>query len=237
MNVKKKNGKRNLIIGIISIIVVVLALFGYFLYTDLKQEDILRKEVSTLASKDITKDRYDGSIKTRGDYAVVEKAIKNYLDEYAVTCQSVLKIMEDTTLINMLSAENYKKDGPDFKASKGYLNDVKTKLNKELNRLTTMTSSKEIMKNIEDKHLDKYYTDLYKELMLNGIAEKDFEEAKGYLETASQRVNNLLDVEDKVINLLVSNKNKWKIQNDKIVFDEVNTLNQYNELIKQVSQK
>ena len=237
MNVKKKNGKRNLIIGIISIVVVVLALFGYFLYTDLKQEDILRKEVSTLASKDITKDRYDGSIKTRGDYAVVEEAIKNYLDEYAVTCQSVLNIMEDKTLINMLSAENYKKDGPDFKTSQKYLNDTKTKLNKELNRLTTMTSSDEIMKNIEDKHLDKYYTDLYKELMLNGIAEKDFEEAKGYLETASQRVNNLLDVEDKVINLLVSNKGKWKIQNDKIVFDEVNTLNQYNELIKQVSQK
>lgn len=237
MNVKKKNGKRNLIIGIISIVVVVLALFGYFLYTDLKQEDILRKEVSTLASKDITKDRYDGSIKTRGDYAVVEEAIKNYLDEYAITCQSVLKIMEDKTLINMLSAENYKKDGPDFKTSQKYLNDTKTKLNKELNRLTTMTSSDEIMKNIEDKHLDKYYTDLYKELMLNGIAEKDFEEAKGYLETASQRVNNLLDVEDKVINLLVSNKGKWKIQNDKIVFDEVNTLNQYNELIKQVSQK
>ncbi len=235
MNVKKRKVKRNVIIGIVFIFVVILSLFGYFLYTDLKQEDILREEIKTLASKEITKDRYNSSVKTRGDYAVVEKAIKDYLDEYAVTCQSVLKIMDDKTLINMLSAENYKNDGPDFNTSKKYLSDTKTKLNEELDRLTTMTSSEEIMKNIEEKHLDKYYNDLYKELMLNGIAEKDFENAKGYLETASERVNNLLNTEEEVINLLVANKGKWKIQNDKIVFDEVNTLNAYNELIKKVA--
>lgn len=235
MNVKKKKVKRNVIIGFTACVLVILALFGYFLYTDLKQEDILREEISTLVNKDITKDRYDSNIKTRGDYAVVEKEIKSYLDEYAVTCQSVLKIMDDKTLINMLSADNYQKDGPDFNSSKKYLSDTKSKLNKDLGRLTTMTSSKEIMKNIEAKKLDKYYVDLYRELMLNGIAEKDFENAKSYLESASARVNNLLNVEEQVINLLVANKGKWKIQNDKIVFDEVNTLNQYNELIKKVA--
>lgn len=236
MNVKKKSVKRNVIIGVVFVFVLILTLFGYFLYTDLKQEDILREEVSTLTKKDITKDRYDSNIKTRGDYAVVEKAIKSYLDEYATTCQSVLKIMENKKLINMLSAENYQKDGPDFNTSKKYLSDTKTELNKDLDRLTAMTSSEEIMKNIEDKHLDTYYNDLYKELMLNGIAEKDFESAKGYLETASKRVNNLLNVEEAVINLLITNKGKWKIQDDKIVFDEVNTLNQYNELINKVAQ-
>lgn len=235
MNVKKKNVKRNVIIVVIALFIIVLALLGYFLYTDLKQEDILREEISTLTSKDITKDRYNSSTKTRGDYAVVEKAIKDYLDEYAVTCQRVLAIMEDKTLINMLSASNYQKDGPDFNSSKKYLKDTKTKLNEDLDRLTTMTSSKEIMKHIEECKLDKYYTDLYRELMLNGIAEKDFETAKDYLESASERVNNLLNVEEEVINLLVTNKGKWKIQNDKIVFDEVNTLNRYNELIKKVA--
>lgn len=235
MNVKKRKVKRNVIIGVIALILIIVALFGYLLYTDLKQEDILREEISTLTDKDITKDRYDGTIKTRRDYAVVEKAIKNYLDEYAVTCQSVLKIMDDDTLINMLSAENYKNDGPDFTKSKKYLSDTKTKLNKDLDRLTTMTSSKEIMKNIEDKNVDKYYVDLYKELMLNGIAEKDFESAKSYLESASKRVNNLLDTEEQVIDLLIANKGKWSIQNDKIVFNAVDVLNQYNELIKKVA--
>jgi len=235
VNVKKKKIKRNVIVVIAAILILIIILFGYMLYIDLKQEDILREEISTLVDKDITKDRYDSTIKTKGDYAIVEKEIKSYLDEYAVTCQSVLDIMEDETLIKMLSAENYKKDGPDFKNSKKYLNDTKSKLNKELDRLTTMTSSEEIMKNIEEKKLDTYYNSLYKELMLNGIAENDFTKAKGDLEMASQRVNNLLNVEEEVINLLISNKGKWKVQDNRIIFDEVNTLNVYNELIKKVS--
>lgn len=236
MNTKKKNTKKHIIIGVVSVVVVLGAILTYMLITDLKQEDILREEVSTLANKNITKDRYNSSIKTRGDYAVVEKAIKGYLDEYSVTFQKVLDIMEDKELINMLSAENYKSDGPDFTKSKKYLSDTKTSLNKALDRLTVMTSSSEIMKNIEDKKLDVYYTDLYKELMLNGIAENDFTDAKADLEKASQNVNNLLNTEEEVINLLVENKGKWKIQDDKIVFDQVDTLNKYNELIKKVAE-
>lgn len=235
MNGKKKNTKRNIIIVVAALLVAIVSIIGYTVYVDLKQEDILREEVSTLISKDITKDRYNESVKTKGDYAVVEESIKKYLDDYAVSVQNVLKIMEDKTLINMLSAENYKKDGPDFKTSKEYLNNTKTKLNEELDKLTKMTSSKEIMKNIESKKLDTYYNDLYKELMLNGIAENDFVKAQGDLKTASERVNTLLNVEEEVINLLVANKGKWQIQNNKIVFNEVNTLNQYNELIKKVA--
>ncbi len=235
MNTKKKNTKRNIIIAIIAFLVVIGTILAYMLITDLKQEDILREEVSTLVDKNITKDRYNSSIKTRGDYAVVEEAIKSYLDEYSVTFQNVLEIMDDKELVNMLSAENYKNDGPDFAKSKKYLSDTKTKLNKAIDRLTAMTSSEEIMKNIEDKKLDIYYTDLYKELMLNGIAENDFTKAKADLESASANVNNLLNTEEEVINLLVTNKGKWRIQDNKIVFDEVATLNQYNELIKKVA--
>ncbi len=235
MNTKKKNTKRNVIIAVIAFLVVIGAILVYMLITDLKQEDILREEVSTLVDKDITKDRYNSSIKTRGDYAVVEEAIKSYLDEYSVTFQEVLDIMDDKELVNMLSAENYSSDGPDFAKSKKYLSDTKTKFNKALDRLSTMTSSEEIMKNIEEKKLDTYYTDLYKELMLNGIAENDFTSAKTDLEAASASINNLLNTEEEVINLLVANKGKWKIQDNKIVFDEVAILNQYNELIKKIA--
>lgn len=230
----KKNKKRNIIIGIVAVIVVIISVLGYMLYTDLKQEDILREEVGTLTKKNILKDRYDDPTKTKGDYAVVEESIKSYLDEYAVNLQNVLDILDDKTLINMLSADNYESDGPDFKKSKEYLSDTKAKFNQGLDRLTVMTSSSEIMKNIEDKNLDAYYNELYKELMLNGIAENDFVKAKADLESSSALINNLLNVEEEVINLLIVNKGKWKIQDKRIVFDEVATLNKYNELIKKI---
>lgn len=236
MNAKKSNKKRNIIIGVVvAVVLLVIGIIGYTVIGDLKQEDILRTEIKTLSEKDITKDRYNESIKTQGDYAVVEKAVKEYLDEYAVTLQNVVEIIEDKAIINMLTADNYQKDGPDFKTSKEFLTTTKKNLKEGLEKLTNMTSTKTIMKNIEDKKLDKYYNDLYKELMLNGIAEKDFETSKQYLKSAGDQMNNLLDVEEQIIDLLIANKGKWQIENGKIVFQETATLNKYNELCKKIA--
>lgn len=91
------------------------------------------------------------------------------------------------------------------------------------------------MKKIEEKNLDNYYNQLYKELMLNGIAEEDFDASQNGLQEASDKINNILNIEIQVIDLLVANNGKWSIQDSKIVFQDTNTLNQYNELIKQVS--
>lgn len=231
MNAKKSNKNRNIIIGtVVGVVLLIIGFIGYIVIGDLKQEDILRNEIKIMSEKDVTKDRYNNPIKTKEDYAVVEKAIKEYLDDYAVTLQNVMKIIEDKTIINMLTADNYQKDGPDFKTSKEFLTNTKKTLSEGLTKLSNMTSTETIMKNIEDKKLDKYYNDLYKELMLNGIAEKDFETAKQYLQTAGNQMNNLLNVEEQVIDLLIANKGKWKIENGKIVFQETATLNKYNEL-------
>lgn len=231
----KRKLKRNVIIAIIAIVVVIIAVISYMVFKDLKQEDILREEITTLSNTDITKDRYNTKIKTSGDYAIVEETIKDYLDEYAVTLQRILKIMDDKQLTNMLSAENYQKDGPEFTNSKQFLNETKESFNKDLETLTKMTSSKAIMKKIEEKNLDNYYNQLYKELMLNGIAEEDFDASQNGLQEASDKINNILNIEIQVIDLLVANNGKWSIQDSKIVFQDTNTLNQYNELIKQVS--
>lgn len=231
MNAKKSNKNRNIIIGtVVGVVLLIIGFIGYIVIGDLKQEDILRNEIKIISEKDVTKDRYNNPIKTKEDYAVVEKAIKEYLDDYAVTLQNVMKIIEDKTIINMLTADNYQKDGPDFKTSKEFLTNTKKTLSEGLTKLSNMTSTETIMKNIEDRKLDKYYNDLYKELMLNGIAEKDFETAKQYLQTAGNQMNNLLNVEEQVIDLLIANKGKWKIENGKIVFQETATLNKYNEL-------
>ena len=236
MNAKKSNKKRNIIIGaVVGVVLLIIVFIGYIVMGDLKQEEILRNEIKIISEKDVTKDRYNIPIKTKDDYAVVEKAIKEYLDEYAVTLQNVMKIIEDEAIVNMLTADNYQKDGPDFKTSKEFLTTTKKSLSEGLTKLSDMTSTERIMKKIEDKKLDPYYNDLYKELMLNGVAEKDFQTAQQYLKTAGDQMNNLLDVEEKVIDLLVVNKGKWKIENGKIVFQETATLNKYNELVQKIA--
>ena len=144
--------------------------------------------------------------------------------------------MEDEKLVNCLSADNYKNDGPDFTETKDYLTKTKESFNNKLDKLTDMTSEEKIMESINKQKLDSYYVDLYEELMLKGIAASDFEESQKDLQTASARINNVLNVESEVIDLLIQNKGKWSIENDKIVFQSTETLNQYNELIKKLNQ-
>lgn len=233
---KRKVNKKKVIVAVIIVVFVLVGgITACTVITDSKQEAILREEVKILSKKDITKDRYNVTIKTHGDYAVVEKAIKEYLDDYAVTLQSLLKIMDDKQLANILSIDNLKSDGPDFVKTKEYLTSTKKDFNEKLSRLTNMTSEEEIMKQIKSKNLDKFYVNLYEELMLRGVGGSDFKTSRDDLEKASSTINNILDTESKMIDLLVSNKGNWSIENNKLVFKNTDILNKYNELKKQLS--
>ena len=230
----KKKKKRNVkLIGtIVGVIVIISCILAYIVIKDLKQEDILRAEIMNLSKKDFTTDRYNTNIKTHGDYAVVEKTIKEYLDEYATDLQSLSDVTKDEKIKSILSAENYQKDGPEFKETKKYLNDVKVNFNTKINSLTSMTSEDEIMKKIEDKKLSKYYVDLYRELMLSESADSDFKKSQENLKELSDTINKILNTEEAVIDLLINEKGKWTIEENKIVFQSTDTLNKYNELIK-----
>ena len=233
---KDKQTKKKIIISaIIVVFVLVAGATIWTVITDSKQEEILREEITNLSKKDIKKDRYNNTIKTHGDYAIVEDTIKKYLDDYAVNLQGLLKIMNDQKLSNILSVSNLKEDGPDFVKTKEYLTKTKTEFNEKLTKLTKMTSENEIMAQIKNKNLDKFYINLYEELMLRGVAGSDFKTSREDLKSASDTINKILDTEEKIIDLLISNKGKWSIENDKLVFQNTDTLNKYNELKKQLS--
>ena len=240
---RKINGKkRNKWIPIICIFTGILIIVGsvtaYVLVRDLKQEDILRNEINNLSKKDFTKDRYKTRLKTKEDYAVVEDTIKKIYDEYALNLQSISKIAADKQMAGLLSLSNYKKDGPDFIKTKKYLNETKTSFNTKLTELSTMISEEELMKRIEGKGLDQYYVDLYRELMLGETAENDFKTSQEHLKKLEESINGILNTEEAVIDLLISEKGKWTLDipedgsEGKIVFESTDTLNTYNELIK-----
>ena len=88
--------KRKKILLIVSIIVLnIFMICSIYFIVRATMENKLRNEVNNLAKLDITKDRYNTKIKTIGKYAVVEKAIKEYLDEDAVSLQKVLAIINN----------------------------------------------------------------------------------------------------------------------------------------------
>lgn len=228
--------KKNILLIISIALIIVIILFALiFSKKDMVQEKMLKEEISNLTNKDITKDRYNTKIKTKGDYAIVEKTIKKYKDEYAVNYQSILKMITDDKLLNMLSATNYKEDGPDFTKSKDYIKNTRDDFNKKIKKLKNMSSKNFIMDRIDNKNLSSYYIDLYEELMISSTTTSDLKKMNKTLDSTSKKINNRLDIEEEVLDLLIKNKGKWSVSDDKIVFKDTSVLNAYNELIKQVN--
>ena len=200
-------------------------------------ENKLRREVNSLAKLDITKDRYNTKIKTRGGYAVVEKAIKEYLDNDAVSLQKVLVIMNDKKISRLLSYDNYKNDGPEFKNSLNYITTNKEVFNKEIDSLINNLDEKNIKKYIRTKTKDKYYINLYDELMLSSKFTKEFNNTKSMLENTKTHVNNIFDTSSEVLNFLILYKDDWVLEDNQIKFRKQEQYNYYMELVSKVNNK
>lgn len=224
--------KKKIIIIAGIIVLVVIALIAYFATSDLMQNITIRKEIDIIGKSDITKDEIDMTIKTKGDYAIVEKTIKEYINIYATNCKELVNILEDDKMENILTAENYRNDGKEFINSKEYINNTRKNFNEKINLLIDMTKEEKMMEAINTKELDENFIELYKELMLGNEMKVDLEEAVESLQESSKTINNILNVQEKIIELLINNKGKWNINSDdEIEFETQKLVDEYNQLI------
>ena len=194
--------KKKIILVAIIIVLAIVGVVGYMLASSLMQEITLRKEADTIGKLDITKDSIDMEVKTKGDYGVVEKTMKEYMNTYGTTCKELMDILQDDQMGKILTAENYKNDGKEFVKTKEYITKTKTDFNEKINKLIEMSSEEKMMEGIKEKQLEESYVELYKEIMLGNEIKQDLQEVVKDLEQASKAINNRLEVEEKIINYL-----------------------------------
>lgn len=224
--------KKKIILVAIIIVLAIVGVVGYMLASSLMQEITLRKEADAIGKLDITKDSIDMEIKTKGDYGVVEKTMKEYMNTYGTTCKELMDILQDDQMGKILTAENYKNDGKEFIKTKEYITKTKTDFNEKINKLIEMSSEEKMMEVVKEKQLEESYVELYKEIMLGNEIKEDLQEVVSELEEASKAINNRLEGEEKIINLLVENKNKWNVNdNGEIEFETQKLVDEYNNLI------
>lgn len=228
---KKKN---------IIILIVVLNIFmigSLVVITKATMENKLRNEVDSLSRLDVTKDNYNTSIKTIGGYAIVEKAIKEYLNEYAQTLQKMITIKNDPKLTKLLSYNNYTTDAPTFTTSINYINTNKKEFNSYASTLDKKLDEREIKKFIRTRTKNKYYIKLYDDLMLNNEISSKFKNTKEAISKSKTYVNNSLDTSLEVLNFLSLYKDSWVCEDGQIKFQTQELYNYYNSLISKVSAK
>ena len=208
-------------------------LIGFLVIRDKTLENTLKNEINSLRDLDITKDRYNTKIKTRGNYAIVEKAIKTYLDDYAVNLQKVLGILNDDEFTSLLLAENYS-DDLEFKDEFLFIEKTRESFNNKINELIEDCDKDNIKDYIYTKLVDPYYIALYEKLMLDDNVSREMIESKELLVKTKDRVNLILDTAEEIFSFLKKHKEEWVVEDGEVKFKTQALLNEYNGYLEKV---
>ena len=227
--------KKKILIALLIIIVIALVGVGYFVFTDMMQEDKLKTELSELndlvnaenINMDAVNEKLDRRI-TTGDYEKVEDAYKSYLRDNFDNSIQIANILNDEKITTLLTVENYESDGKDFTESKEYITNTRETLEECKAKYTEFLTEEKAMSYINDKGLDSYYTDLYKNEFIGdmSLASQDTT-----VQDSIDEVIGILNTTEEVLNLLSENQDSWKIDGENISFNSESLSNQYDELI------
>lgn len=232
-------GKKKIIFIVIGIIILVLlGIFGYMVVNEMNQTNKLIVEVDEISQMfnqtSIDYDAIEQKLTTnvsKGDYLVVEKAVKQYLSDGLTSMKELQEIVDDDRITTLLTIENYSEDGPDFVNTKEYIQNTRTTLENLKNQFISYTTQEKMDEYISDKGLDEYYIELYNELMGGDkIMQSDIEE----LESSLDSIINMLDNTEIVIDFLIENKDSWQVQGENIMFFSNELVNEYNELTSNI---
>lgn len=232
-------GKKKIVFIVIGIIILVLlGIFGYMVVDEMNQTNKLIIEVGEVSQMfnqtsldyEIIEQKLSTNV-SKGDYLVVEKAVKQYLSDALASMKELQSVVDDDRITTLLTMDNYAEDGPDFVNTKEYIQNTRTALENLKNEFISYTTQEKMDEYISDKGLDEYYIELYNELMGGDeIMQADIEE----LESSLDSIINMLNNTDVVIDFLIENKDSWELQGENIVFFSNDLVNEYNELTSNI---
>lgn len=215
---------------VIVAILVLIALGGFFGYQKY-QEYLLSRETDKIGNLDILKDQVDMEVYTTGDYAVVEKTMKNYIADYGKISQQVITLIDDDTLKNLLTVERIEQDGKEFHDTLTYLQKKKTDIEKVMNQMITMTSDQEIMNAIKKEKVSVSYQNLYRKMMLDSDIAGALKQEQNNLIDTKEKTLVFIDNYIKIFEFLKANGSSYMVSDGQILFQNESLYQQYQSLV------
>lgn len=228
------SNRKKVVLIILCILINTFLILGFLYVRNVTMLNELKKEAKVLSGLDITKDRYNRRVRTRGNYGLVEKTAKNYLDDYAISLQSLLNVMTDPKLTKLFSYDNYMSDGPEFKNSLLYLQSAKEEFNSQIDSLLNKSEEEVIREYGKERISDSYFFGLYLDIIFNDSMKTQFFETKSILEQTKVKTNDVFDISEELLNFLIINKDLWKLEEGEIRFQTEALYNQYNQYVSRL---
>lgn len=233
----KKTIKYTLItLGILLLLFIILIF--YLVFKDLKQESILEQEIMTYSNKELATDDYTIEIKTTGDYAHVEKAVKKYYKELSDSVKEINSYLNDEKLMKILSTENIISDRPDYSISHSTIKITKNKINEAINSINKLCNEDTIKGLLDKEKLvdEEYYYDLFLQYMYTEQDKKYLESLREEMKTISDNINKCLDKIDEILIFLQTNDSTIECQGNYAYFNSDTVLMEYKKLISELAE-
>lgn len=215
---------------VVVAILILVACGGYFGYQKY-QEYLLSRETDKIGNLDILNDKVDTKIYTSGDYAIVEKTMKDYISDYGKVSQQVIALVDDDTLKNLLTVERIEQDGKEFNETLTYLNQKKTDIETVMNQMIAMTSDQEIMNAIKKTNVPVSYQNLYRKMMLDSDIAGALKQEQNDLIDTKEKTIAFIDDYIKIFEFLKANDSSYMVSNGQILFQNESLYQQYQTLV------
>ena len=233
-----KKFSSKVILFIAMLIILGVCLIGVNLFINMKEERLLTSEISSI-NKLLNKQKFDekqmnkklNTYVTNGEYQTIEKAYKNYLKDNQKTVDEIKEYFKNDKVSSLLTIDNIKKDGKEFKTSLETIKKSREQLTNLKNKFNQQADEKYVMKYLDKKDLSDYYITFYKNQIARNITEsKGEKELKKQIDINLELINKV----EKVINYLVKNSKYWNADGNVIYFETDELTNKYNKLLKDI---
>lgn len=228
--------KKKILITLAVLVIIVVGIIAFFVVSDIQQEKKFNDEMLALENM-MNTDELDFEaiyektdlIVTKGDYGIIEKAIKSYIKDTALVAEKIINTMNSEEFGTIISIENFEEDGKEFTESKEFIKTTRENLEQYKEDYGNQFDEEKIMSYINDKNLDEYYIDLYKNEVLT-VSQEDNQ-------TVQDSIDQVIDLLDKVedaIDYLIENKEDWNIINGSLMFLDQDKLDEYQEILSKI---
>ena len=168
-------------------------------------------------------------IVTKGDYGIIEKAIKSYIKDTALVAEKIIDAMNSEEFGTIISIENFEEDGKEFTESKEFIKTTRENLEQYKEDYGNQFDEEKIMSYINDKNLDEYYVDLYKNEVLT-VSQEDNQTVQDSID----QVIDLLDKMEDAIDYLIENKDDWNVIDGSLMFLDQDKLDEYQDILSRI---
>ena len=234
-----KNNKQKVnkvLLTVVLVLAIIVIIIGIVYGGKILNKAKLDNEINELSSKSIENDDFSNiNIQTSGQYAIVEKAIKEFYNEYSTLRKEFIDKINDEKIQKMLSIENYQNDGPEFQESLQYIQQNQEEFGKIAENLENILKQESIMERVENQDLSSYYINLYRDYFFEGDnLIEDLQKSYQDVIDAKKLMNNLYNNETKILNFLIEHKESWTILDNKLTFDTASLSAEYKTLKTQL---